>query len=435
MNIRKIALDLLCNIEKSSGYSNIVLDNAIVANNLSHNDRSFLTILVYGVIERKITLDYYIDKLSSIPPSKIEQKTRNILRLGLYQLKYLEKVPGFAAINESVNLSGGRSKGFVNAVLRQFLRTGDKIEFPDKEQDFSTYLSTAFSVCLPLTKKLVDIYGNEKTENILSAFSKKPPLTIFVNTLNISRDELYAKLCEQGFSARLTEHSKHGISIESASITELFEKFSGQFFVQDEASMLCVEALDAKQGQVVIDACASPGSKSFGTAISMSNKGKICSFDLHSNKLSLISDGAARYGINIIQTKARDSRIFDESLYEIADRVLCDVPCSGFGILAKKPEIRYKNPADTTPLHKTQYDILCTNAKYLKKNGVLIYSTCTLLPEENQLNVQKFLSENQNFEPSEFSFGNLKSERGMLTLFPDEHNTDGFFIARMIKKQ
>jgi 16S rRNA (cytosine967-C5)-methyltransferase len=265
------------------------------------------------------------------------------------------------------------------------------------------------------------VYGKDKAEKILTAFAKKPPLTIFINTLKISRDELFTKLCKKGYPAKLTEHSKHGISIESASITELFEKFGGLFFVQDEASMLCVEALDPQEGETVIDACASPGSKSFSAAISMNNKGEIYSFDLHNNKLSQINDTATKLGINIIQTKARDGREFDES--------------SGYGIMAKKPEIRYKDPSDTVPLHKTQYEILCTNAKYLKKNGVLVYSTCTLLPEENEKNVLRFLSQNKGFEPLEFSFGSLKSQGGMLTLFPDEHNTDGFFIARLIRKQ
>jgi len=434
MNIRKIALDLLSNIEKSAQYSNIALDNAITTNNLSGNDRSFLTVLVYGVIEHKLTIDYYIDTLSSLPPSKIEQKTRNILRLGIYQLKYLDKVPQYAAINESVNLSGDRSRGFVNAVLRQFMRTFDNIKLPDKNSDIFTYLSVKYSISLSLTKKFCDIFGAEKTESIFIAFSEKPPLTICVNTLKITRDELLKKLCDTGLSAKLTAHSKLGISLESASISELLEKYEGCFFVQDEASLLCVEATDAKHGQIIIDACACPGSKSFGMAINMGNDGKIHSFDLHENKLSLVNDSAKHLGINIIKTATKDSREFDKSLANTADRVLCDVPCSGYGIISKKPEIRYKNLEETSTLRTTQYNILNTNAKYLKAGGILVYSTCTLIPEENQLNIDKFLEENSDFSPLDFSFDDIKSKNGMLTLLPDEHHTDGFFIARMIKK-
>jgi 16S rRNA (cytosine967-C5)-methyltransferase len=208
----------------------------------------------------------------------------------------------------------------------------------------------------------------------------------------------------------------------------------GDFFVQDEASQLCVEAIDAKPGMTVLDICACPGSKSFGMAITMNNTGSLTAFDLHKNKLSLIEKGAVRLGLNNITAIARDGRDFDPSLEGVADRVLCDVPCSGFGVLAKKPEIRYKDLSALTPLPDIQLAIVENACRYVKSGGVLVYSTCTLFPEENEDNVARFLARHPEFTPTDFTVGDLKSRGGMLTLTPDGHGTDGFFMAKFTKE-
>ena len=432
MNVRALALDVLVKSERSTQYSNIAIDNAITKNGLDSKDGALLSVLVYGVIERKITLDYIIDSLSSIAPSKIELSTRNVLRMGLYQLIYLDRIPPHAAINESVELAGKRSRGFVNAILRGYTRKKDEIEFPKKESDLIKYLSVTYSVPSALCEKFLENFGAEKTEDVLRAFSAPTKTTLRVNTLKISRDELLSRLISKGVDVEKTPVSPCGINVFGASVNELFLD-EGLCFVQDEASQICVSALDAKKGDLVMDICACPGSKSFGAAIEMENEGKILAFDLHENKLSLVKSGATRLGIEIIDTCAHDGREFMKEYEAKADKIICDVPCSGFGVIAKKPEIRYKDPKESAGLPKIQYDILKTASKYLKVGGTLVYSTCTLLKEENEDNVNKFLAEHGNFKLQSFSLGDKSVDGGMLTLDPHEHGTDGFFIAKLIK--
>ncbi|MBQ7293241.1 MAG: 16S rRNA (cytosine(967)-C(5))-methyltransferase RsmB [Clostridia bacterium] len=432
MNVRKLALELLNKTEKAGQYSNIAIDNAIKKNCLDTQDSSLLCVLVYGVIERKLTLDYIINSLSSLPPSKIELNIRNILRMGLYQLIYLDKIPPHAAINESVELCPQRSRGFANAILRNYQRKSAEIVFPDKEKSPTEYLSVTYSFPTQLCEKFIEIFGFEKAEKIFDAFCKEPSTTLRVNTLKISTDDFVSKLVAKDINAERSSLSPCGVKVSGSPVSELGID-EGLCFVQDEASQLCVLALGAQSGDRVLDICSCPGSKSFGAAIEMKNVGEIRSFDLHENKLSLVNRGAENLGISIISTDARDGRIFDEALENYADKIICDVPCSGFGVMAKKPEIRYKDPKESEGLPQIQYDILCNSARYLKKGGVLVYSTCTLLPEENQLNVEKFLAAHKNFETCDFNIGGIASKDGMLTLNPYDHKTDGFFIAKLRK--
>lgn len=440
MNLRKLALDLLDRNEKSGQYSNIAVDNAISREGLDGKDRSLLSALVYGVIERRITLDFVIDGLSSLSPSKIERTTRNILRMGLYQLFYMDRIPPHAAVSESVDLCNKRSRGFVNAILRGALRKcanaslADAFGFPKKEEKPLEYLSVTYSYPIPLCQKFCEIYGFEKTEEILKAFEKTPPTTLRVNTEKINRAALLERLTAKGIDCAPTPHSPNGIRTFGASPEEL-GLYEGLCFVQDEASQICTEALGARSGETVIDMCACPGSKSFGAALDMNNEGQILSFDLHENKLSLVNKGAETLGISIIKTAARDGRDFDPDLAGIADRIICDVPCSGFGVVAKKPEIRYKNLSDAVALPDIQLAILQNAVRYLKPGGTLIYSTCTLFPEENQQNVARFLKSTPDIKSCNFTVGDLRSENGMMTLLPSEHGTDGFFIAKFTKKE
>lgn len=427
-NARALALDLLIKAEKSKQYSNIALDKALEKCDLLPADRRLVSALFYGVIERRLTLDYRLAALSSRPLSDIDEHTLAVLRLGLYQLIFMDKIPPHAAINESVSLCPRRTSGFVNAILRAHLRTPET-PLPNKESQGIEHLSIKFSVGIPLVKKLVEVYGFDTARKMLSAFCDTPPTTLRVNTLKISREEL-ATLID---GAEPTAISPHGLRVKGA-VRELYGFCDGLFTVQDEASQICVEALDARAGMKVMDICACPGSKSFGAAINMNNEGEILSFDLHQRKLSLILSGAERLGIDIIKVAEQDGRKPLTEHFATADRVICDVPCSGFGVLAKKPELRYKDPAESASLSDIQLDILKNACQYVKDGGVLIYSTCTVFPEENLQNVERFLKIHPEFDLTQFSVGDLNVKDGYITLLPNEHHTDGFFIAKLTKR-
>ncbi len=434
MNVRELALAVLDRVMRDKSYSNIAVDTVIGRENLKGKDRSLFCVLVYGVIEKKITLDYLIDLLSNIPKGDIEPSTRNLLRMGLYQLRFLDRIPAHAALNETVALAPRRSRGFVNAILRSYTRQKDSLTLPKKEDGFIRYLSVCYSYPEAFCEKLTGEYGEQKAEEILAAFDKVPALTLRANSLKISRDKLLASLLEKGFEASPTPHSPNGIRIEGGSLSEIGLD-EGLFFVQDEASQIASLVLDAKKGDTVYDICACPGSKSFGAALDMENKGSITSFDIHENKLSLVKKSAERLSITILKTAARDGRDFDETLFESADRIICDVPCSGFGVVAKKPEIRYKDLSSCETLPKIQYDILSNACRYLKRGGILVYSTCTVFSEENEDNVKRFLSEHPDFVLTPFETGSISAGSGMLTLLPCDHGTDGFFIAKLKRKE
>lgn len=418
---RKIAYNVLVKCASAEQYSNIALDTAIKRSDLTPPDRGLLTTLVYGVIERQITLDAIIKSLCNRGSEDISFEVRTLLRLGLYQLAYLDRVPDHAAVNETVNMAPSRHRGFVNAILRAFIRSKKAIPVPAKETDAVGYLSVKYSFCPALCRKFIDTFSLARAEELFAAFGETPGLTLRTNTLRISREELMQKIGEQGIRTLPTSESEVGIHVcDRSPVTELYGFAEGFFFVQDEASQLCVAALDAKEGMRVLDACACPGSKSFGAAIDMNNVGEVISCDLHRNKLSLVESGAARLGISILITEERDAREPKEDWLGKFDRVLCDVPCSGFGVFAKKPELRYKDPAVGEALPNIQLAILKNASQYVKVGGKLVYSTCTLLPEENDWNVARFLQDNDRF--------NLWDAR---TLYPDTNGTDGFFYAVM----
>lgn len=416
---RALAAEILGRCTGVDQYSNLALDTAIKRNDLEAADRALLTALVYGAIEKKLTLDYYISVLAKRSIDEIAPQVQNLLRIGLYQLAFMDRIPTHAAVNETVSLAPKRAKGFVNAVMRAYCRTGKDIEMPRREDDPIYYLSVKYSFAESVCARFLEEFGLERAEALLASFSKQPPLTLRVNTLRTTRDDLLQKLCAAGYDASLASESRTGILIRgNAPVRELPGFEEGYFFVQDEASQLCTEALDAKEGMTVLDLCACPGSKSFGLAIDMQNKGQIYSCDLHENKLSLVKSGADRLGISIIDTFAGDARVMREEWQGTADRVLCDVPCSGFGVFAKKPELRYKDPDRSRDLPKIQSNILNTAAEYLKVGGRLVYSTCTLLPQENEQNVEQFLRDHPSFELIR-----------MRTLTPADDGTDGFFFA------
>jgi len=401
--VRSAALISLERIEKSKKYSNLEIDAAIKKYNFTEIDRAFFTVLVYGVIERKITLDYFISQFSNKPVNKIDATVMQILRLGLYQIMFMDKVPNSAACNESVKLCRMHgytsAAGFVNAILRQACR--NEFVYPN--------LSVKYSCPEWLCSMWTEQFGAEKTELLLENINTTPDIALRVNTLKITRDELLGRL--NGKEIKL---SPYGIKIPK--LIELEDLC----FVQDEASQLCCIMSGAKEGDIVIDACAAPGGKSFSCALQMNNRGRVISCDIH--KLSLIQKTAKSLGIEIIETFQTDSTVFNPDFEKIADLVICDVPCSGLGVIAKKPEIRYKTEEEISQLPELQYAILNNCSRYVKDGGRLIYSTCTLNKAENEEVVKKFLKANPGFKMSD--------ER---TLFPIDDNTDGFFIALLTK--
>ena len=427
MTARELAYGLLTKAENSRQYSNIALDNALSKSDLSPIDRGLVSAIFYGVLERRLTIDYQISQLSSRKLEEIDISALIALRMGIYQIIYLDRIPAHAAINETVELCPKKLRGFTNAILRSFLR-GKKLFLPEKT-DTVNYLSVRYSIGIPLLKRFLLIFGEEDTVALLEALNQPQKTTVRANTLLTDRDSLLMNIP----NSTPTKNSSNGIYVKG-SVRELYGFNEGLFFVQDEASQICVEALGAKPDELIMDICACPGSKSFGAAIEMNNKGNIFAFDLHENKLSLVINNAKRLRIDIINTAKCDGRDFLEDFKEKADRIICDVPCSGFGVLAKKPELRYKDPNESSALPKIQSDILDNACRYLKKGGTLIYSTCTLFPEENEDNVQTFLSRHPDFSLVPWSVGSIYADNGMITLLPHIHNTDGFFIAKLIRK-
>lgn len=416
-NPRRLALDVLEKTARGQ-YANLALDAALKKAALSPADRGLATALVYGVLEKQERLDYAIPFYANRPLAALTPDVLWLLRLGLYQLCFLERVPDHAAVNETVALAGRRTAGLVNAVLRAAIRGGKALPLPP-EEPFENWVSVRYSVSPALAERLISDLGRGKTVAFLGALETPPPLTVRVNTLRTTRESLLDVLQKAGYDARPTGRSKSGILLPGgAAVRELPGFDEGLFFVQDEASQLAVEALDAHPGMRVLDVCACPGSKSFGLAMELENRGEILACDLHRSKLSLVADGARRLGIEILSTLERDARSALPGWEAGADRVLCDVPCSGFGVIGKKPELRRKDPLESAGLPDIQAAILGRSATLVRPGGRLVYSTCTVLPAENGRNVERFLAERTDFR--------LCSEQ---TFWPDTDGTDGFFIA------
>ena len=459
---RSLALQTLLAVERGR-YGNIAVDTALRRYPMSDPDRHLYTALVYGVTERKTTLEYLLSKFSSRPMEELDGTVRLALCMGLYQLIYLDRVPDHAALDETVSLVPRKVSGYVNAILRAYLRFEASLprlpdggkqprenrlttpaawseRFPDLTDPMKV-LSVCCGVPLSLCETFVDALGYDRALSALTAFGDKPPMTLRVNTEKTTSEALAAALTEAGLTVLPSLYASHALRVPDGAITNTEAFAKGDFFIQDEASQLCVAALDAQAGDVVADTCACPGSKSFGIALTMENQGEVHSFDLHKSKLSLIASGAERLGLSVITADERDARSPDPSLLGKCDRVLCDVPCSGLGVIAKKPEIRHKDLTESARLPAIQAAILEASAEYLKPGGVLVYSTCTVLPAENQDVVTAFLAAHPEFEPYDFSFpakdaivSDVLSEGGMVTLLPDRNRTDGFFIARLRRK-
>lgn len=436
LTVRRAAYNSLLRLEKESRYSNLETDVTLKREALSPQDRRLYTHLVYGVIERRVTLDYVLDQFSKKPMESLDPEVKCLLRLAAYQILFCDRIPESAAVNESVKIAKevrASASGYVNGVLRSLCAGKDGIRYPKKEADPILWLSVKYGYPAEMCKLFVKDYAIERTASIFEGFEKLDYITLRANTLKITRDELMDRLAQRGIESSKTPYSPYGVQVKVA-VSELLELEEGLCFVQDEASQLCAMTLGAQPNETVIDTCACPGGKSFSIAMDMQNKGKLYSFDLHANKLTLVQKGAEKLGISIIETACRNGSVYDCELLETADRMLLDVPCSGLGVMAKKPDLRFKNPKDIERLPEVQIAILKNSLRYLKKGGRAVISTCTLAKQENEELISRLLSEENAYSTVPFSVGSLDAPEGMLQLYPDIHMTDGFFIALLEKK-
>lgn len=424
---RELAALSLEKWEKQGKYAGLETVATLSRESLSDADRGLYTALVYGVVERAVTLDHIISLYCTRPADSLEVSVRNALRLGLYQLIYMDRIPEHAAVSETVALAPRRAAGLVNATLRSFIRDGRVLSLPP-EEDTVEHLSVKYSVPPRLCRFFLDAYGREDAEGILASSFGGDRLSLRVNTTKITTEEACRRLAELGAQTRISTFAENVILLSSgAQFLEGIEK--GLWYVQDEASAAAVQVLSPACGSTVIDLCAAPGGKSFGCAIAMENRGRVLSFDIHKNKLSLINSGAERMGFSIIECAVGDGKAPAEELFGIGDCVICDAPCSGLGVMAKKPDIRYKEVADIEGLPQVQYDILCGAAACVRVGGALLYSTCTLNPLENEAVFRRFAESHPDFVPEPFDLHGMGSE-GYATLLPHKTGTDGFFISK-----
>ncbi len=437
MTVRELTLSLLTDCEANGKYVNLSLSSHLT-DKLSGEERSFLTVLLYTTVERKITYDYYVSAISGRSTDKIDPTTLNILRIGMCQIVHIDSVPDHAAVNETVAL--GRSPGeksFINGVLRQAVRLKgeDKLPLPPRDKKVPRYLSIAYSFPLWLVKHFIGLYGETETERLLSRFNSARYTDLTVNLTKTTKEALAAALTEQGFSPASFIDSPLSLRLPGSVNPRKLTGFDeGHFFVQDAACAISAEALGISDGDRVIDVCACPGGKSFAAAI-LSPSGEVVSFDIHESKLSLIEDGAKRLGLDNVRADVCDALDPRGELLDSFDKVICDVPCSGLGVLGKKPDIRYRDNSSLQNLPELQHAILEASSKYLKDGGTIIYSTCTLNPEENERVVERFLDGHKEYSAADFAVGDIRSQDGMLTLLPHIHGTDGFFIAKLRKER
>lgn len=440
MNTRQAAFVSLQKYENGGKYLNIEADTAIRRNALEGADRALYTNIVYGTVERRITLEYLLAQLCDRPLAKIDRNVAIILRMSLYQLRYLDRVPAYAVLQEAGELTrrfaAQSAVGFVNAVLREYERRGAEIAMPSPQSDFERYLSVTYSYPAWFCALLVRCYGKRRAEAILKAFEKNPPLTLFPNLLKTDRAGLLRALRAEGIACEETRYSPYGVRLSRhVPIDAITPLAQGLCFVQDEASQLAALALGAAPAQTILDSCACPGGKSFALALLCGDKAKIISCDLHENKLSLVRRGAEKLGIASVEAQARDSGAFYPPFENAFDRVLCDVPCSGLGVLSKKPDIREKKEEEIERLPAVQRRILENCARYVRPGGELVYSTCTVHPAENEEQIKAFLREHPEFSPQPFMLGQ-ETVQGMQTLLPDRYaGMDGFFIAKLRKTE
>ena len=438
MSARQTALDVLVRCRTRKAWADAALGPLLRQRGLTGADAALCSRIVYGVLQNQALLDFYLAAWCSQKPEHLQPPLLDILRIGLYQILFLDKIPVSAAVNESVELakaSGrGSAAGLVNAVLRRAARErGHLPPIPDK--DHIAYLSTKYSHPRWLVKRLTALLG-EETESFLAADNTPAPLTIQVNPLKTRAEDLTAALAAQGVTARPHPWVPGCLELTGVGDLTVLDPFQkGEFLVQDGAAALVARVAGVEPGDRVLDVCAAPGGKSFSAAFAMADRGRIIACDLHENKLKRVQEGARRLGLGCVETVAADGRNFRPEWENLFDTVLVDAPCSGLGIIRKKPDARYKTLESLFTLPVVQDAILRNAARYVRPGGTLVYSTCTILPEENQQVTEAFLAETPEFERTPFDLPEpVGKTEGEITLWPHRHGTDGFYICRMTRR-
>lgn len=427
---REAAVFALERTRRDGAWSSALSDAMKTKYDLDSRSLSLAVSISLGVLQSTALLDYYID-LNSKSASKIEPKVRDIMRSGAYQLIFMDKIPASAAVNESValckKLGYSRASGFCNAVLRKIASCADKLPEPPGKGT-AKYLSVKYSHPQQLAQYIVDRRGYDAAEAFLAADNTIPDTCLQVNTLKITPDELMARLLAESIPCSMHPWLPNCI-VTAGSVSSMPGFDEGLFYVQDPAAKCAVLAAALEPGMYVLDSCAAPGGKSFAAAIAMRNEGSIDSCDLHDKKIRLISEGAQRLGISCINAFSHDAR---EPFYRQYDAIIADVPCSGYGVIRKKPEIRYKPLEDSASMPAIQAAILENLSQYVKPGGVIVYSTCTVLGRENEDVVKAFLRAHAEFSAEGFTLPNGETAAdGYITFWPDIHGTDGFFVSKL----
>lgn len=419
---RKIAYRVLMDIEEKQAYSHLALNYHLSVGRPTAE--AFIRKLVYGVLENKIFLDHILRHFLDEPLERLQASELTILRMGIYQLDHMNAVPDYAAVKESVNLAKRFAKGrdgLVNGVLRNYLRDRERVRLPDRSTDEIAYLSVKYSYAPWIVELWMKEYGPETTEALLESGNKTPDLMIRHNRLRTTKTDLHRRLLAKGFEVEEGRLAKDALHVKGSALLRDSLYLDGLLSVQDESSMVVVSILDPQPGETVVDVCAAPGGKAVYIAERMDNRGIVIAQDIYKKKIELIIKEADRTGVTILEPRTWDATRTDSSLEEKADRVLVDAPCSGLGVVRRKPEIKYKEwDPEIESLPEKQAKILSASSRYVKCEGILVYSTCTINPAENQKVVNAFLRDHPGFVIED-----------SIQLMPHINDTDGFYICRM----
>lgn len=436
---REVAMLTLAACERQGAWSEGYLKKMLREQALDSRDAALATRLCFGVLQNRILIDWYLAAFCSSPLKKLDLTVLCSLRVAVYQLLFLDKIPASAAVNEAVNLAkkycrNPRAGGMVNGILRSILRQ-ETLPEPSFDDEIET-LSVKYSHPRWLTEELASVLSLDEVQALLSANNEQPPLIVQVNTCRADCEQVIERLTEEGVKVNRHPWMENCLILSETGNIERLKAFQdGLFYVQDCAARLSVTAAELQPGFRVLDCCAAPGGKSFAAAIDMKNQGEVISCDIHPHKIKLLEAGRQRLGLDAMVPTLQSATQQRDEWIEAFDAVITDVPCSGLGTIRKKPDIRYKDPAPLADLPAVQSSILENCCSYVKPGGILIYSTCTLLKRENENVVSAFLLRHPEFEAEPLKVNVSDGMQTMLTFWPHIHKTDGFFVAKLRKRK
>ena len=435
---REAAMLTLAACERQGAWSDGYLKKILREQELDRRDAALASRLCYGVLQNKLLLDWHLARFCRSKLTSLDVKVLCDLRAAAYQLLFLDKIPPSAAVNEAVELAkkhcrNPKAAGMVNGILRAMLREDERLE--PEGYDKAEYLSLKYSHPRWLVEEFVRRLGWEEAEQLLAADNEQPPAVAQINAVRFTAEHVWGALLAEGAEAEFHPWMPDCLLLRGTGSLEHLRTFqNGAFYIQDAAARLAVTAAGITPGSRVLDACAAPGGKSFAAAVDMGNRGEVVSCDIHPHKITLIEAGRDRLGLSVVSPCLQSAMERREDWIDYFDTVIADVPCSGLGIIRKKPDIRYKDPEALKGLPKVQRGILDNCSRYVRPGGVLLYSTCTLLSRENEDVVNGFLAEHSEFVPEPFELPQFGVQPGIMTFWPHIHDTDGFFVARLRRK-